>query len=107
MSALHLTGDNFDQEVLKSDKPVLVDFFATWCGPCKAMAPVIDELAHETKGRFTVGKLDVDENNASASKYQVMSIPTIIFFKNGEAVERLVGVQPKEKLMQQLEALEK
>ena len=92
---MKFTSANFDAEVLKSDMPVVVDFFATWCGPCKMMAPVIETLASEYDGKVKIGKLDVDENSDIAAKYGVMSIPTIILFKNGEAVKKTVGVQNK------------
>ena len=92
---MKFTSANFDAEVLKSDMPVVVDFFATWCGPCKMMAPVIETLASEYDGKVKIGKLDVDENSGIAAKYGVMSIPTIILFKNGEAVKKTVGVQNK------------
>ncbi|MBT3704370.1 thioredoxin [Candidatus Peregrinibacteria bacterium] len=88
--------DNFDEEVLRADKPVLVDFFAEWCGPCKMMAPVIDELAKEMEGKVVVGKLNVDESPNTAGKYGVQSIPTTILFKKGEEVDRMVGFQSKE-----------
>lgn len=105
MAAAHFTDDNFEAEVLKSDLPVLVDFFATWCGPCQQMAPVVEELANEYGGKVKIGKLDVDDSGVTAGKYHVMSIPTLIFFKNGEAVETLVGFQSKEKLKMELEKL--
>jgi len=85
------TDANFEEKVLKSDKPVLVDFWATWCGPCQMAGPVIDELATDYKDKFVIGKLDVDENQATAAKYQVMSIPTVILFKNGQEVMRKSG----------------
>jgi thioredoxin 1 len=91
--------------VLKSDKPVLVDFYADWCGPCRVMAPVFDELASELDGKMVVGKVDVDANQALAEKYQVMSIPTTIVIKGGEVVERFSGVQPKGALLQKLHGL--
>lgn len=93
------TAENFEQEVLKSDKPVLVDFWATWCGPCRRQAPIIEELAEEG---YAVGKLDVDQEMELAQKYQVRSIPTLIVFKNGEEAARLVGLTPKEKLKELL-----
>lgn len=93
------TSENFEQEVLKSDRPVLVDFWATWCGPCRRQAPIIEELAEEG---YAVGKLDVDQEMELAQKYQVMSIPTLIVFKNGEEAARLVGLTPKEKLKELL-----
>lgn len=104
--AMQLTDQNFEQEVLKNDKPVLVDFWAAWCGPCQMMGPIIDELAEELKDKFKVGKLNVDENRETAAKYSVMSIPTLIIFKNGEAVKQLVGVQSKEGLKEELEKIQ-
>ncbi len=96
--ALKLTADNFQSEVLKADVPVLVDFWAPWCGPCKMIAPIIDELASEQEGRLRVGKVNTDENAQLAGEYGVMSIPTLILFKDGEAVERLVGFMSKKDL---------
>ena len=92
------TSANFDVDVLGSDIPVVVDFFATWCGPCRMMAPVIEELAEEYDGKVKIGKLDVDENSDIAARYGVMSIPTIILFKNGEVFSKSVGLQDKEVL---------
>ena len=100
--AQHFTDENFDEEVLRSDKPVLVDFFAEWCGPCKMMGPVIDELAEEMAESFVIGKLNVDEAPNTAGKYGVQSIPTVIIFKKGEEVDRLVGFQSKEALKAKL-----
>lgn len=96
------TDQNFETEVLKSDLPVLVDFFADWCGPCKMMAPVIEELAGELKGKVKVGKLDVDENPETAAKYGVMSIPTLILFKKGEVAKTLIGFSSKEEILKEL-----
>jgi thioredoxin 1 len=104
MSA-QFTDDNFEAEVLKSDIPVLVDFYADWCGPCKMLAPVIDELATEYEGKVKIGKVDVDNAGATAGKYGVMSIPTIVFFKGGEIVDQAVGFVPKEELAKKLDAL--
>lgn len=101
--AMQFTDQNFEQEVLKSDKPVLVDFWAAWCGPCQIMGPIIDDLAKELEGEYKIGKLNVDENRGTASKYGVMSIPTLIIFKNGEIVKQFVGVQAKEILKEELE----
>lgn len=90
------TTENFGTEVLASDKVVLVDFYADWCGPCRMVAPVVEQIAEEYAGRAVVGKLNVDENEEIAVRYGVMSIPTLIAFKNGEVAGKLVGVQPKE-----------
>jgi len=97
--------ENFDAEVLKSDKPVLVDFYAEWCGPCKMMSPIIDELAKEYDGKIKIVKLNVDENQMTAGKYQVMSIPTLFIFKNGEIVEQMVGYQDKSALVARIEGV--
>jgi thioredoxin 1 len=98
-----ITDDTFDQEVLQSDKPVIVDFWATWCGPCKMIAPILEELASEMSDRLKVAKLDVDANNRTAGKYNIMSIPSLLFFKNGQVVDQIVGAVPKAQLMQRLE----
>ncbi len=92
------TTANFEAEVLKADKPVLVDFYADWCGPCRKMAPAIEALAEELADAAVVGKLNVDDNEEIAMKYGVMSIPTLIVFKNGQAVKKAVGVHAKEDL---------
>jgi thioredoxin 1 len=99
-----LTDANFEQEVLKSGEPVLVDFWAPWCGPCRQIAPVVEELAGENAGVIKIGKLNVDDAPGAAQSYGVSSIPTIMVFKNGEVLERFVGVQPKAKLQQALDA---
>jgi len=98
MSVVELTSDNFKSEVLESDLPVMVDFFATWCGPCKMVSPIVDQLSGEYEGKIKVGKLDVDQAQDLAGKYGVMSIPTIMFFKGGEKVSQIVGALPKDKL---------
>jgi thioredoxin 1 len=100
-----LTDDNFEDEVLNSDQPVLVDFWATWCGPCRQIAPIIEDLADDFEGRAKVGKLDVDNNPATAQEYGVRSIPTLLFFKDGEVAEQLVGAMAKNALAKKLDGL--
>jgi len=103
---LELTDKNFEAEVIKSDKLTLVDFWAPWCGPCKVLGPIVEELAGEIKNLpVKVAKLNVDDNSASASSYGVMSIPTTIFFKGGQPVDQLVGVQTKEDLKKKINEL--
>ena len=99
---LKINSENFEKEVLNSEKPVLVDFFSDWCGPCKMMAPIVEELATELDGKVKVGKINVDENSDIAVEYNVMSIPTLIVFKNGKEEKRLVGVRDKEELLRLL-----
>lgn len=101
MSVLKITSENFEQEVLQSEKPVLVDFYADWCGPCKMMAPAIEEIAGEVTD-VKVGKLNIDSELEIAQKYGVMSIPTLIVFKNGEAVKRDLGAKPKKAVLDML-----
>ena len=98
------TDSNFSTEVLKSDTPVLVDFWAPWCGPCRQIAPAIDQLASENAGAVKVGKVNIDENPGTAQEYGVSSIPTLLIFNGGEVVNRLVGAQPKSRLQQALDA---
>ncbi len=93
---LEVTDQNFDQEVLKSDQPVIVDFWAAWCGPCKALAPVVDEIAKQYQGKVKVGKMDVDKNQATPMRYGVRGIPTLLVFKGGQVREQIVGFVPKE-----------
>ena len=96
--AMEITMDNFEQEVLNSDIPVMIDFWGTWCMPCKMLAPTIEELAEEANGAYKVGKIDVDKSPSLAAQFGVMSIPTVIVFKNGKAVDKTVGVVPKSQL---------
>ncbi len=103
--ALELTDSNFDEVVLKSDKPVLVDFWAEWCGPCRMVAPIVSEIATEYDGKAVVGKLDVDSNPEVATRYGIRNIPTILFFKNGEVADKQVGAVPKSVLTSKIEGL--
>jgi thioredoxin 1 len=98
MKPVELTEANFSQEVLKSDTPVLIDFWAEWCGPCKMIAPVVEELAKEYAGKLKVGKLDVDSHQAVATQYGIRSIPTLLVFKGGKVVDQIVGAVPKKVL---------
>ncbi len=100
-----VTDDSFEQDVLNSDVPVLVDFWATWCGPCRAIAPTIEQLAEEFEGKARIAKLDTDHNPKTAMNYNVRSIPSLIFFKDGMPVDQLIGVVPKNVLADKLEAL--
>lgn len=102
---LTVTDDSFEQDVLNSDQPVLVDFWATWCGPCRAIAPTIEQLAEEFEGKARIAKVDTDHNPKTAMNYNVRSIPSLIFFKDGMPVDQLIGVVPKNVLTDKLEAL--
>ncbi len=97
------TDQNFQNEVLSSEIPVLVDFWAPWCAPCRIIAPIIEDLAKEYAGKLKVGKLNVDENQQVAAEYGIMSIPTLLFFKNGQPVDSIIGVQSKEAIRQKIE----
>jgi len=98
-----VTDGTFDELVVNADKPILVDFWAEWCGPCKMIAPVLEEIATDLAGKLTIGKLDVDENGSTAMAFGVMSIPTLLLFKGGKPVERIVGFQPKQQLLSKLQ----
>jgi len=101
---LEVTDETFDRDVLESERPVLVDFWAPWCGPCRMLAPVVEAIAEEYDGRLTVAKLNVDDNPAMARRYQVMGIPTLILFKDGQPVDRMVGYMAKEDLRRRVDA---
>lgn len=103
--AVEIVESLFEQEVIKSDKPVLVDFWAPWCGPCRSLAPVIEEITKEFEGRVKVGKVNVDNNQELARKYGIMSIPTLVIFKNGQVVEQMVGFTQKSVLAKKLESV--
>ncbi len=103
--ALKVDDKNWDAEVVKASELVMVDFWAVWCGPCQMVAPIVDELAQEYAGKVRVRKLNTDENPEVAGRYQIMSIPTILFFKNGELVERLVGARPKRQFKEVIDKL--
>ena len=102
--ALEITDANFQEVVLDSDKPVLVAFWATWCGPCRTISPIIDELATELEGKAVVGKVNVDDNSEIPQNYGIRNIPTLLVFKNGELVDKMVGVVPKGQMIEKLEA---
>lgn len=96
---IHVTDDSFEQDVIQSDIPTVVDFWAEWCAPCRRIAPILEEIAAEHDGQLKVAKLNIDENPVMASKYGVMSIPTLLVFKDSQPVERIVGAMPKERFM--------
>jgi thioredoxin 1 len=105
MKPLKISDDNFETEVLKSDKPVLIDFWATWCGPCRTIGPIVEELAEEYYGKVKFGKLDVDNNQQTAIKYGVRSIPTLLVFKDGIVKETIIGAVPKGQIVQKLNSV--
>jgi len=103
--AIEITDANFEELVMKSDKPVIVDFWAEWCGPCRMVGPIVQEIGQDYEGRVVVGKLDVDSNPGVSVKFGIRNIPTILYFKNGEVVDKQVGAVPKQILVNKLEAL--
>jgi thioredoxin 1 len=103
--ALEFTDANFDELVLKADKPVIVDFWAVWCGPCRMVGPIVEEIGKEYEGKVVVGKLDVDSNPAIAGKFGIRNIPTLLYIKGGEIVDKVVGAVPKQVLVKKLEAI--
>jgi thioredoxin 1 len=102
MAHVIVTDDNFDREVLQSDIPVLVDFWAEWCVPCKMVEPVVDQIAQEYEGKLKIGKVDVDSNPQISMKYGIRSIPTLLIFKNGQPVDQIIGAVPKKNILQKL-----
>lgn len=105
MKPINITDDNFETEVLNSELPVLIDFWAAWCGPCKMIAPIVEELAVEYDGKVKIGKLDVDDNQQTAIKYGVRSIPTVLLLKNGEVKDTIIGAVPKSVFVEKINAL--
>jgi thioredoxin 1 len=105
MKTITITDDNFEDEVIKSDLPVLIDFWAVWCGPCKIIAPVVEQLAEEYNGKLKVGKLDVDNNQETSIKYGVRSIPTLLLFKNGQVKETIIGAVAKQQIVQKVNSV--
>ncbi len=99
---IHITDNTFDAEVLKSDIPVLTDFWAEWCGPCKTIAPILEEISEEYDGKLKIAKMDVDENPRTPARFGIQGIPTLMLFKNGQEMERLVGALPKEHLLSRI-----
>ena len=102
MTSIHLDEKNFKSEVLEESLPVLVDFWAQWCGPCRVLSPIVDEIAQELEGKLKVGKVNVDEAGELAAQYNIMSIPTLLLFKKGEVVNQIVGAMPKDQLLSKL-----
>lgn len=105
MKPVEITDDNFENEVIKSEKPVLIDFWAVWCGPCKLIAPIVEEIAVEYDGKVKVGKLDVDSNQQTSIKFGVRSIPTLLLFKDGKLKETIIGAVPKKNIVDKLNSI--
>lgn len=104
-SPIELNDENFKSEVLKSDLPVLIDFWAPWCGPCRMVGPIVEEIAKDYEGKLKVGKLNVDENSQTASHYGIMSIPSLLFFKGGKVVDQIVGAVPKQHFIEKVDKI--
>lgn len=102
---IELTDDNFESEVIKSDKPVLVDFWAAWCSPCQMVSPIVEEIAKNYADKLKVGKMNVDQNSKTASHYGIMSIPSLLFFKEGKVVDQVIGAAPKDQLKERVEKI--
>jgi thioredoxin 1 len=102
---LEVSDKNFDTEIMESDKPAMVDFWAEWCGPCKMVGPIVEELAKEYKDKIKVGKMDVDQNRETPARFGIRNIPTLIFFKNGEVAKTIIGAQPKSSIEDELKKL--
>ena len=105
MKTVEITDENFEAEVINSDKPVLIDFWAVWCGPCKAIAPIVEELSVEYEGKIKVGKLNVDDNQQTSIRFGVRSIPTLLIFKNGKLADTIIGAVPKSNIVNKLKAV--
>ena len=105
MKTVEITDENFESEVINSDKPVLIDFWAVWCGPCEAIAPIVEELSVEYEGKLKVGKLNVDDNQQTSIKFGVRSIPTLLIFKNGKLADTIIGAVPKSNIVNKLKAV--
>jgi thioredoxin 1 len=103
--AIEITDANFEELVVNSDKPVMIDFWAVWCGPCRMIAPIVEEMSHEYEGKAVIGKVDVDSNPEIANKYGIRNIPTVLFVKNGQVADKQVGAAPKQAFASKLEAL--
>lgn len=101
MSVMNITKNNFQEEVVRSDKPVLLDFWATWCGPCRMVSPIVDEIANE-RGDLKIGKINIDEQQELASAFQIMSIPTLVMMKEGKVVNQMIGARPKSQILSML-----